>query len=100
MLAALGLAYISYLFVLACIVLREGVPDETAYFLNRVSPEASGFALSSSWGLLPLAGLFVVILVLARTSRSRAESQLPYMFLIVGFPLATVAYFVWYRMGW
>ena len=99
-LAAVGFSYIGYLFVLACIVLTEGIPDDADYSVGRVSANAKLFAFSSFWGLLPLAAVLVLILVLARTSRAPAESRLGYIFLIVGFPFAAVAYFIWYRLGW
>ena len=57
-------------------------------------------AYSSTWALLPLVVVLVLILVLARTSRAPHESRMACVFLVAGFPLAIVAYFVWYRMGW
>ena len=99
-LAVAGLAYIGYLFVLACIVLNHGIPDDVDYYLGHVPLESDVLGVSILWGTIPLVLIFVAIIVFARTSRAPAQNRLAYTLLVVGFPLAVVAYFVWYQSGW
>ncbi len=98
--AAVGFVYIGYLFVLACNVLVQGIPNEGDYYAGRLSLEVRLLSFASIWGFVPLAVFFVLIVVLARTSHDPERSRLAYIFLVVGFPCAAVAYFVWYRLGW
>jgi hypothetical protein len=99
-LAGSGLFYIGYLFVLACLVLNRGIPKEEDYVLKRVPPEADILGVSSVCGFVPLLLVFIAITVLARSSHAPVESRLPYSLLVIGFPLAAVAYFTWYECGW
>jgi hypothetical protein len=109
-LASTGFAYIVYLFALACVMLSAGIPRFEEWLLIRETgsrPEAEVFAYSCLWGLVPLAFLAALVLIVLRqagmpedASRSRGLRRTAVALLVLGLPLAVVAYGTWYQVGW
>lgn len=109
-LAGLGFCYLDYLFVLAHLTMSAGIPDMREWELiheTGARPETLVFASSCLWGLLPLALLLPVVVAAAwggrvddDARRYRWHRRAAVALLLIGLPLAIVAYGTWYQIGW
>ena len=109
-LTSAGFAYLVYLFVLACLMLSQGIPGFQEWVVIQETgsrPEAEVFAFSCLWGILPLVSLAVAALIALRRARRFEDAYLyrwhrraAVALLVAGVPFALIAYGTWYQVGW